>query len=100
MMYKTDSYTTFLIIASTSNEGIRSYCMRCERLVTDGCSCAQCEDCKMFYANIVAHKCNKSPSWCINCGLDITSPTNMCYRCDFDEIMDICEILGDMYKYN
>ena len=57
------------------------------------CTCFQCEDCKVFYADIVAHKCNKTPSFCMECFMDITSSTNKCYFCEFDKIMSVCEAI-------
>ena len=71
MLYKRVSNSSFFLITeSTSNDGDQAYCLRCTRLYTDECSCVQCEDCKNFYADIVAHKCTKTLSFCMDCFMD------------------------------
>ena len=70
------------------------------RLSRGECDCKQCEKCDLFYAHIKCHKCPKNTNFCIKCQSDITSSTNLCYDCDMDAILDICESITPTKQIN
>ena len=92
-------YTIFSPLEPTIDED-RAYCLRCARLSTGECDCTQCEVCKIYYAHIDCHKCANNDSFCITCGMDIISSTNMCVLCDFDAITEICESITPTNQMN
>ena len=78
----------------------QAYCLRCARLSTGECDCSQCKVCKIYYAHIDCHKCPKNTSFCMTCGIDIISSTNMCWFCEFDGIIEICESITPTKQMN
>ena len=78
----------------------QAYCLRCTRLSTGECDCSQCKVCKIYYAHIDCHKCPKNTSFCMTCGIDIISSTNMCWFCEFDGIIEICESITPTKQMN
>ena len=89
-------------ISESNNDGVENqkYCLKCVRLSRGECECQQCKKCKLFYANIKCHKCPKITNFCITCYSDITSSTNLCYDCDMDAILDICESITPTKQIN
>merc|ERR1711895_217086 len=84
--------TTFLMklrrTSSISSEA--AYCPRCARL-SKYCNCVECKRCEQFYLENMEHACPNHVTYCGICNHKITSATNLCYICDLEKIIEICE---------
>ena len=76
------------IPSSISSEA--AYCPRCVRL-SKHCNCVECKRCDQFYIENMEHACPNHATYCGICNHKITSATNLCYHCDLEKIIEICE---------